>query len=494
MVFDGTQNNMQSRAIPAIALKPSNEHGGSYFMSLMTSKKLHSYQWTELPIPNKVINRVHELAEEENQPLLHNGVPIFEWEYDILVIDVDTKDSAESEERDQEIYTNNDNTAAAHTNNINNTSDIEEEQNRTINCKEGNVESDNEESLMMDDESLPWDPQQHSMDGFFDEEFQARSVSGETPTAENISTSYEQDNNNNFERINKENIKKNNEHNEITNSIIDENKNNELIDDETGNDEGGQLKDNNENEVQPRQSHRSNLSQIGRMVMGHGGKDYCSYRLKQLAQILHKKRLERKSLKSQVTLFMRKKREMNGSHHMFFQAALKVLFLSPQMNTRKGIKKFGERVIAAMIKEFTQLDQGAFLGKAVVEPVDYDSLTEEEIRMAMDTINLIKEKRGGTVKGCTCANGSRQCKYLKQDKLVASPTVSNEGMLGSFLIDAYERQEMGVFDIPGAYLHTEMEHKDDHRILLVLHNEFVDMMCEVNPKYIPFVMAGKSYT
>ena len=32
MVYNGTSNNMESRTVPAIALKPSNQHGGEFFM------------------------------------------------------------------------------------------------------------------------------------------------------------------------------------------------------------------------------------------------------------------------------------------------------------------------------------------------------------------------------------------------------------------------------------------------------------------------------
>ena len=61
-----------------------------------------------------------------------------------------------------------------------------------------------------------------------------------------------------------------------------------------------------------------------------------------------------------------------------------------------------------MIKEFVQLDQGAFPGKPVVEPINADSLTKDELNMAMEAVNILKEKRNGIIKGRTCANGSRQ--------------------------------------------------------------------------------------
>ena len=70
---------MKSRAVPAIALRRSNNAGGHYFMSLYSGKRIHGYKWKELPIDDYVINRVEELAEAEDQPVMHNGLPNFEW-------------------------------------------------------------------------------------------------------------------------------------------------------------------------------------------------------------------------------------------------------------------------------------------------------------------------------------------------------------------------------------------------------------------------------
>ena len=135
---------------------------------------------------------------------------------------------------------------------------------------------------------------------------------------------------------------------------------------------------------------------------------------------------------------MREEKRKGSTVHQFLQVVLEKLFLSPQMNARKGIKQFGERAIAAMVKEFKQLDIGAFPVKPVVKPIHAETLTSEERASVMEAVNLIKEKRNGVVKGRTCADGSRQRKYLKPDESVASLTVSNEGMLTSFVIDAYE--------------------------------------------------------
>ena len=79
IVWIRTSNDMKRRAVPAISLGQSNRKGGHYFMSLNTGKRIHSYHWDKLPIPDEVIDRVEELAKEESQPLLTDKQPMFEW-------------------------------------------------------------------------------------------------------------------------------------------------------------------------------------------------------------------------------------------------------------------------------------------------------------------------------------------------------------------------------------------------------------------------------
>ena len=40
------------------------------------------------------------------------------------------------------------------------------------------------------------------------------------------------------------------------------------------------------------------------------------------------------------------------------------------------------------------------------------------IKKSLEAVNLIKEKRCGELKGHTCADGSRQKQYLKEDETV----------------------------------------------------------------------------
>ena len=62
-------NTEKSRITPAIALNPTGNLQGSYhFMSLDTGKILSRRNWTELPTPQSVIDRVHDLTDKE-EPL-----------------------------------------------------------------------------------------------------------------------------------------------------------------------------------------------------------------------------------------------------------------------------------------------------------------------------------------------------------------------------------------------------------------------------------------
>ena len=169
------------------------------------------------------------------------------------------------------------------------------------------------------------------------------------------------------------------------------------------------------------------------------------------------------------------------------RTAMGVLFA--QMSAKAGIREFGMRAVAALIKEFTQQTQGAVPGNPVVVPIDPDGLSHEDIKQALEAVNLISEKRSGEIKGRMCANGSKQRQFLHEGETVASPTVSVEGLLTTLLIATYEGRSVVSFDVPGAFLQADMP--DDKLVLLVLRGEFVDYMCKVNPDHLPNVQIGK---
>ena len=435
-------------------------------MLLLTGKRIHGYQWQELPISEEVIDRVHYLAKEEKQPALINGELLFEWNLGLPI----------EEERDH--YLGEDMSSGTGANDIDLNVNRDELHSQSayseIPSNDFDDASFSSESEEEGQHELSTDPQEESIDEFFDGDSLSldSNKAGDVGNANEENEIYEKQEN--VESVSKEEEQQLREERIVRDqSINDVNQGADVdtadIATEERTEDTGAME-----EANLRRSGRSNKGVISRMAMDYKGKDYRSYTSKQFAQIMQQKKDQRKTRRALLCTLMHRMRKARKSPLQFFQLAVKTVFLSAQMNARKGIKLFGERAVSAMIKEFEQLDRGAFPGKPVVEPVDYHTITPEEIRMAMEAVSLIKEKKGGVVKGCTCANGSKQKKYLKHDESIASPTTSTDGMFGTFMIDAYEGRVVGISDIPGAYLHAEMEHTD-HRVLLVLRDEFVDI-------------------
>ena len=148
-----------------------------------------------------------------------------------------------------------------------------------------------------------------------------------------------------------------------------------------------------------------------------------------------------------------------------------------QMTASAGIKKHGDRAVEALFAEFCQLDE-----KSVFEAVDANKLSCEQKKDALRAINLIKEKRGGKLKGRTCADGrSQRGQYTKEQ--TASPTISTDALMLSLIIDAFEGRDVATADVVGAYLLADM----DDFVLIKLTGDAVDIMCKANGKYESFV-------
>ena len=116
-------NTMATRTIGAIALRPTGNRQGSYYLySLSTGKVLSRNHWTVLPMPSDVIDSVHQLARRSTTKLTFADrdvviIPIEEnsddeaedpnYEPDAEEEDVDAEDYPESDDSDDESGDNN---------------------------------------------------------------------------------------------------------------------------------------------------------------------------------------------------------------------------------------------------------------------------------------------------------------------------------------------------------------------------------------------------
>ena len=427
LVYVQTSNDMKTRAIPAIAVQPSNNGDGHYFMSLQSGQKIHSSKWKELPINDEVVNRVESIAKKEGRPMLRNNEPLFEWEPG-FEIDDDQDNQNEAvldDDDDDEEY-----------------SDSDEED---ISYDEESYVADEIDLEDIDnDVEMSFEEEQESPD-FLQEELANEQIQNEGAYLEN-------------------------------NGIMEEEStaNDEEV--QTQEREGTDRLDAEHNRTRPRRENAG--TGVERLEMSFKGKSYKRRKViaRQHKQFLLKAIREMKEKECNSDIF--EKHDLNKMIGITFaQAQMK----HKDIPASKAFKVIGEKAIAAIVKEFKQLNDGAMPGKPVIGEVNPDKLTDEEKLKALSAVNLVKEKRNGIVKGRTCANGSKQRRYLKDFESVASPTVGLDALVLTTLIDATEGRDVATFDVPGAYLHANMP--EDKRVLLRLDGQFVDIMCEVNPSF-----------
>ena len=60
-----------------------------------------------------------------------------------------------------------------------------------------------------------------------------------------------------------------------------------------------------------------------------------------------------------------------------------------QMYTKAGIKKSGDKLVEATVKEYKNIDKVTIEGKTVFTPIDPYMLSYEDNKMALETTNLV---------------------------------------------------------------------------------------------------------
>ena len=111
----------------------------------------------------------------------------------------------------------------------------------------------------------------------------------------------------------------------------------------------------------------------------------------------------------------------------------------------------------------------------------------------MESLIFLVEKRCGTIKARTCANGSVQREYMDRDE-VASLTASTDSIIITAVIDTKQRRDIMVADVPNAFVQTPIDQSGE-KIIMKIRGVLVDMLIEMNPelyeKYVRYVHGKK---
>jgi hypothetical protein len=119
----------------------------------------------------------------------------------------------------------------------------------------------------------------------------------------------------------------------------------------------------------------------------------------------------------------------------------------------------------------------------VYTPVHAHELTSDQKRQALESLIFLTKKRCGRIKAQVCANGSKQRSYILKENAV-SPTVATDSVFITSAMEAHARRHVMTMDIPGAFLHAEM----DEEIHMLLCGQLAELMVKIDPKlYRPFI-------
>ena len=151
-----------------------------------------------------------------------------------------------------------------------------------------------------------------------------------------------------------------------------------------------------------------------------------------------------------------------------------------QHSMKQGIKEFGDAGVDAVLEELQQLHD-----RNVLEPTSANELTREQKRGALNYLMFLKKKRNGRIKGRGCADGRKQRLHTSKED-ASSPTVAIEAVMLSCVIDAYERRDVGIVDIPGAFMQAAM----DELVHMKVEGKMAELLVRINPtlyqKYIRY--------
>lgn len=197
----------------------------------------------------------------------------------------------------------------------------------------------------------------------------------------------------------------------------------------------------------------------------------------QLTQIMQKYKRKKKRNKTKINI--------KDTFRMITKTVMhqmnKIVSEHDQLPVHTAIKRFDQKAIDAVLKEYAQLhDMSVFAFE------NAKKLTAQAKRRALNLITKVKLKRCGKVKARGCADGRKQRLYIRKED-VTSPTVQLESLIVTMLMDEHQHRDVATADISGAFLRADMK----EFILVRITGDSVDIICEVHPEYRQHVTIEK---
>ncbi len=160
-------------------------------------------------------------------------------------------------------------------------------------------------------------------------------------------------------------------------------------------------------------------------------------------------------------------------------------YIMTQCNLKPGLQKFGERGATMVVDKLTHL-----YVMDTWTAMDPSKITRADKVRVLSSLLFLKEKCTGKIKGRACINGAPQQAYIPKEE-AASPTVSTKSTFITAAIAANEHRLVRCYDIPSAFVNTDM----DKDVLMVLKGELAEMMVQIAPQvYRKYVTVDRKGT
>ena len=166
--------------------------------------------------------------------------------------------------------------------------------------------------------------------------------------------------------------------------------------------------------------------------------------------------------------------------HMFVQADFYqyepdiVAMVMIQLSLKAGLKAWGSKAHAAAHNKMKQLHM-----RDTFKPKHWRELLHTQRQMVLESHMFLKEKRDGKTKARTVAGGNKQRGYIRKED-ASSPTVATQSVLLTCIIDAEERRDFAVIDVPNAFVQTRVEDEKDMAFIKI-RGVLVDILVEIAP-------------
>ena len=395
--YEETRNNNTTRTMGGIVLYPSNKSsGGWYFISLITGYPVHKYTWTIRPASDLILLKVKEISQKHNKKLIGKNIKYFDKYLSKRMMD----------------------------NIKNNDLDL------NINSKTKNTNYEDNDDDLIDDIQIEGVRLIENVDHLKNIEI-TTNHQHESSTNTPYAAEYDEEQISTLLLITEEEpltreIEDDEESDEMHNNYqINENRN------RTGNENAEEEDEDEEvdiyNDRTPRDKARVDYNKLH------------NYRRTQMINI------NEQPSTSNLDTF----RKVIG---ITFNTLGRMNMSNKQLPIKRGTKKFGDKAIVAIMKEYTQLHN-----KEVFEPIENQNLKDEIKATSLHLIILVTQKRDGIIKRRSVTNG-RQHKsreYFDESR-TSSPTIQLESFMLSLLIDSFENKDVAIADIIGAYLFANM--------------------------------------